>query len=1052
MILVDMKVMINLIVLNMLCIVAYAQDFVSSFVPQIPSPTAQELYRFGSIPVSHFTGEANITIPIYSTEVRNIPLEIALRYDTKGFRVNSVPGSMGHNWSMVTGGVITRELNGQPDEWQYKNPGHKNLYTFHNYFSSTEKVGRLITTYSGRDSIPYLTSRDRPHMYDVCADIFHFNFMGKSGSFLYAGNGQWVVKSNDNISVEFDVADSSNYVIPTSDLNPIKFPGSYVEDMPKVIKGFTLIDNETGTKYVFGGSYATIEYTINPGGSSVNLLDVQGINYWNTWNATSWYLSEVIDRLGNRVYSFHYSEAPLLLQASYIFEYDFLRYGNVFEGAFGGVFWEKFLEDNTIAESKIDSFAVSLCAPVNLYCINIYNTNQMNTISIDFEYNDGLQLNGDNIYPEMLSNAKLLAQYRLSEMLDGYYQKPYNWILDDSFYRRCYNTERKHMYDVKAPYRSTLKYTGVKSLKWITITNGGDDPIKKYSFKYSEEGKFHLTEVDVLSSSEENGWDEKLIGKYRFQYNNIGQIPSEYYSTAYNWWGYFNGQEFSHFLNSNPSTSTCGMLKEIVYPTGGSTLITYEPNYCQKVVNEKRELINSNHTIGGLRIRSLINMDSQGNEVGRKEYSYANGIARNPLFIYMENFQDSDEKTTYLHVSNSSLIPLVNDLGIAIGYSSVSEIDYDKQTRIDYEYTNYDKYNDRPSLYSMRTDYGEKFGERSYLRGKLLKKQLIDLKQNRKVQEIQYEYNDFEGGYEPTDFIVWLCNFQHRTVYDTYTGTNDNYPGFMHLGDLLGGSVYEFYYPKFDIKSITTKQYTSNGVITDIEEYKMDYYNIGETSPKLRLCSAVLKKRLGGSGNEKYIKYEYPTDSYVYPEFVNNHYFPIIKESLYKDENLYNRDKFQAITTEYNIINGLLLPKRQIKEYYNTRVKDTLITFDTYTHKGLLEKYTEIGKPQTRLYRDQNDNVVGSVCGNIDYEDVSFTLGETPERTLMYKEKSIFCIPNTKSVVTLYNTRGLVKSISTGLYNTLYYEYDLMDRLSKIKDHKGNVLQEFKYHYASGEN
>ena len=73
-----------------------------------PTPTAADLGRYGDIPVSYYTGNANITIPIYTFNVRGVELPIRFDYDTRGVQLNKLPGWTGYNWTLSAGGVVTR--------------------------------------------------------------------------------------------------------------------------------------------------------------------------------------------------------------------------------------------------------------------------------------------------------------------------------------------------------------------------------------------------------------------------------------------------------------------------------------------------------------------------------------------------------------------------------------------------------------------------------------------------------------------------------------------------------------------------------------------------------------------------------------------------------------------------------------------------------------------------------------------------------------------------------------------------------------------------------
>ena len=216
----------------------------------VPTPNQSTLGTFGTIPVSPYTGKANITIPLYSNKQRGVDLDINISYDTSGLLINQLPSWTGHNWSLQAGGTITRKINGRPDEISYKgtNAGRDmflqynidliEIMTHGQYFNEVELIddGVYSTYHEKLDLLRYHdneevvkydgfinyftaapsnvnnTSITAQTYADFSADIFYFNFLGFSGSFFYGNDGNWKVRSEQNIQVMFDVTDSTNYI------------------------------------------------------------------------------------------------------------------------------------------------------------------------------------------------------------------------------------------------------------------------------------------------------------------------------------------------------------------------------------------------------------------------------------------------------------------------------------------------------------------------------------------------------------------------------------------------------------------------------------------------------------------------------------------------------------------------------------------------------------------------------------------------------------------------------------------------------------------------
>jgi len=136
-----------------------------------------------------------------------------------------------------------------------------------------------------------------------------------------------------------------------------------------------------------------------------------------------------------------------------------------------------------------------------------------------------------------------------------------------------------------------------------------------------------------LETIQEMSCDEKTKNSpYQFQYfTDI--VPSRILSFAYDHWGFYNASGnldlmpsltkdgLSYYIPPQPVSREsafpamqAGILKAIIYPTGGTTQYTYEPN--KFVVN------NSEVIVGGLRVKKIIQLDSIGVKEMVTNYDY----------------------------------------------------------------------------------------------------------------------------------------------------------------------------------------------------------------------------------------------------------------------------------------------------------------------------------------------------------------------------------------------------------------------------------------------
>ncbi len=128
----------------------------------------------------------------------------------------------------------------------------------------------------------------------------------------------------------------------------------------------------------------------------------------------------------------------------------------------------------------------------------------------------------------------------------------------------------------------------------------GSQLLKRYLFSYD-----YFSSGNVLSPPANDSADyyrlkltsvqEEGVPSYKFRYNESIRIPHRL-SSGQDHWGYYNGRDDNNTLlpknaesgfsdganrDISPVFSQTGMLNEIIYPTGGKTIFTYEQNDCK---------------------------------------------------------------------------------------------------------------------------------------------------------------------------------------------------------------------------------------------------------------------------------------------------------------------------------------------------------------------------------------------------------------------------------------------------------------------------------------
>ena len=95
-------------ILFLFCIIAFSAFAQQSIPENVPTPNAASLGHYGDIPVSYYTGNPGITIPLYEITVREVTLPVKLDYDASGVQMNVLPSWTGYNWTLSAGGAITK--------------------------------------------------------------------------------------------------------------------------------------------------------------------------------------------------------------------------------------------------------------------------------------------------------------------------------------------------------------------------------------------------------------------------------------------------------------------------------------------------------------------------------------------------------------------------------------------------------------------------------------------------------------------------------------------------------------------------------------------------------------------------------------------------------------------------------------------------------------------------------------------------------------------------------------------------------------------------------
>jgi hypothetical protein len=202
----------------------FAQNNTYAQPPKIipSSPDVAALQRFGDIPVSPYTGVPNISVPIYTIKSGDIGLPLSINYHASGIKVRDEASRVGLGWALNAGGVITRTILNMDDFASRSEGYHFNTSVPDVIDGPKADLGRgfNIQGDNGECSVdigsksygPYLTNR-----VDFEPDLYNFNFLGYSGTFMLKRNKDVVLLKSEKLKITYLSANGGTWEIKTPD-------------------------------------------------------------------------------------------------------------------------------------------------------------------------------------------------------------------------------------------------------------------------------------------------------------------------------------------------------------------------------------------------------------------------------------------------------------------------------------------------------------------------------------------------------------------------------------------------------------------------------------------------------------------------------------------------------------------------------------------------------------------------------------------------------------------------------------------------------------------
>ncbi|MEM7367557.1 MAG: hypothetical protein AAF587_03080 [Bacteroidota bacterium] len=262
-------------------------------LPEIipPSPTAASLGEYGDVPVGHYTGVPNISIPLYQIQSRDISVPISLNNHAGGIKVEEEASWVGLGWSLKAGGAITRSIRGLDDL------RHLEGYPFISDLPNADDNNNYDLTNTQPTDVYYFGDLCNQNK-DGEPDLFYFNFGNYSGKFVLTDAVFNPTTSKYEFEPQLLSQDSRILIRSTLHTNDPLLP--YTE---------SFYDWEAVTPDGFTYAFTKQEVTKGYSGTGTNESSASNVsvNPAQEFTTNSWYLTRITSPKGE-VVTFEYED------------------------------------------------------------------------------------------------------------------------------------------------------------------------------------------------------------------------------------------------------------------------------------------------------------------------------------------------------------------------------------------------------------------------------------------------------------------------------------------------------------------------------------------------------------------------------------------------------------------------------------------------------------------------------------------------------------------------------------------------------------------------
>ena len=603
-----------------------------------------------------FTGNADISIPIYTIECDGIKIPITLNYNPNDLKVNEKASWVGFGWSLSYGGEVSRKMNSYPDDYIYKSTmdmatqvkygyalgGAENIDEFNpssntpyqgyagallSAFNGLPQQPEISTTNFGSASVPNIL-RNNYKSSDTEPDLFYYSSPTTNGGFAFHKNS-----SNADMKIGLIPFNKNKigYELGTSITLPNNTTPQYRFDK-------FIIDDEQGNRFIYGNpdlsylSYAPYIGNITENDEAATIgMDVNATFreylshiYYPKWNPTTFftknqkqinfsYTQENFDdyqtSLQSKYYYFNHLQTCPTCDPSHIgLGCDITRYHSYgHTNRLTSIETDKEKIVFLSYSNRLDAVGSKQLDEIQIYKRENNDWQLIKKIILHYDYfNSG---NNDHIFPAFLNSG-------LTNIFETYDYTYFNNTVGDPHKRlKLINMKEVSPNGDEMPH---FYFTYDESLPFPIRFSKQQDLFGYFNNAISNKHSFPKLFVypdknlcDRITPFRRNDWVNSGVTEYQL-----------------------DGAD----RNTSSTAITTGTLKKITYPTGGSTTYTFEPNS----FNWGGE----NRLGGGLRIKKIERTDQYTNNSNVTEYSYTDVDNSNissgvllgfPYYAKMEN-------------------------------------------------------------------------------------------------------------------------------------------------------------------------------------------------------------------------------------------------------------------------------------------------------------------------------------------------------------------------------------------------------------------------------